>query len=76
MSKPKRTKAKKIRYTHPEFNIQLNEEQIEAKKVILDNEISIIIGKAGTGKCVGPDTLLTIYLCKNLKKEIELFLEK
>lgn len=32
------------------FNVQLNEEQKEAKRLILENEIVIITGRAGSGK--------------------------
>lgn len=46
------------------YNIQLNEEQKEAKKMIMENQISIITGVAGTGKSlVGAITALD-YLNK------------
>ena len=72
----KRTKPKMIKHKFPTFNLKLNNEQIEAKKELMKNDISIIVGKAGSGKCVGPDTLLDIYVDENLKKKIESFLKK
>ncbi|MCK5787430.1 MAG: PhoH family protein, partial [Chlamydiia bacterium] len=32
------------------LDIQLNEEQKEAKSVVLQHDVSIVTGKAGTGK--------------------------
>ncbi len=63
MSKTKRTKGKKIRYAHPTFNITLNEEQQLAKQEILQNDIAIILGNAGSGK-----TLLACYVALELYK--------
>jgi phosphate starvation-inducible PhoH-like protein len=34
------------------FQIQLNEEQKEAKQVILDNDITVLTGRAGSGKTI------------------------
>jgi phosphate starvation-inducible PhoH-like protein len=39
------------------FNFQLNEEQKEAKQIILDNDITVITGQAGSGK-----TLLAVQI--------------
>jgi phosphate starvation-inducible PhoH-like protein len=50
------------------FNIHLNEEQKEAKRLIIENEIVIITGKAGTGKTqmVAQTTLDLLF-----KQEVE-----
>lgn len=50
------------------FQIQLNEEQKEAKQTVLDNAITVLTGKAGSGK-----TLLACQcaLDKFYKREIE-----
>ncbi len=53
------------------FHLQLNEEQKEAKQVILDNDITVITGQAGSGK-----TLLAVQIAldqlfnKNFEKII------
>jgi len=38
--------------TKPQFDIQLNEEQKEAKKIILENDIIVLFGKPGSGKTI------------------------
>ena len=48
------------------FGISLNEEQKEGKKIILDNTVSVLKGKAGSGKTltaiqIGLD-LLKVYV--------------
>jgi len=37
------------------FQIQLNEEQKEAKDKIMNNAVTILSGKAGSGKCLDYD---------------------
>lgn len=44
------------------FKVTLNEEQKEAKQIILDSEIVVVTGKAGTGK-----TLLAAQIALDLK---------
>ena len=59
MKEPNRERKGEIKY-----NIQLNEEQKKAKQLILENQITIITGVAGTGKSlVGAVTALD-YLNK------------
>ena len=50
------------------FNIQLNEEQKIAKSIILENEITIVTGKAGTGKTA---LLAQVALDLLFKKRVE-----
>lgn len=51
------------------FNITLNEEQKEAKRLILENQIVIITGRAGSGKSlVGAQTCLDFLFKKTYKK--------
>lgn len=45
MREPNRTRKGEIKY-----NVQLNEEQKEAKRLIIENQIVIITGRAGSGK--------------------------
>ena len=45
MKEPNRERKGEIKY-----NIQLSEEQKEAKQIIIDNQITIVTGVAGTGK--------------------------
>jgi phosphate starvation-inducible PhoH-like protein len=61
-------KQKRIPKNPIKFNIQLNEEQKEAKNVILNNTITVLKGKAGSSK-----TLLACNVALDLlfKKEIE-----
>ena len=42
-------KPKKPRQNPIKYKIQLNEEQKEAKRTIIDNQITIITGQAGSG---------------------------
>lgn len=51
------------------FNVELNEEQKEAKRLILGHQITLITGGAGSGKTlVGVQTLLDMYFKKEIKK--------
>lgn len=51
--------ANRVRKNEINYLITLNEEQKEAKKLILDNQITIITGRAGSGKSlVGAITAL------------------
>ncbi len=53
------------------YNITLNEEQKEAKRLILENQIVIITGRAGSGKSlVGAITALDLLFKKQYKKII------
>lgn len=53
------------------FNIQLNEEQKEAKRIILENDITVITGQAGSGKTlVAVQTALDQLFVKNYEKII------
>jgi phosphate starvation-inducible PhoH-like protein len=45
MKEPNRERKQEIKY-----NVQLNDEQKEAKRLIIDNQIVIITGRAGCGK--------------------------
>lgn len=40
----------RVRKSTPSFNVTLNEEQKEAKRAILENQIIVITGRAGSGK--------------------------
>jgi len=64
----KKSNPKKIKYENPNFQIELNQEQREAREKILQNDISILIGKSGSGK-----TLLacSVSLEQYLNKKIE-----
>lgn len=42
--------TKKVRKGDIKYKIQLNEEQKEGKRVIIDNQITIVTGQAGSGK--------------------------
>lgn len=42
------------------FDITLNEEQKQAKKIIIENDIIVLFGKAGSGKCLAKETLIDI----------------
>jgi phosphate starvation-inducible PhoH-like protein len=61
-------KSKKKPKNPIRFNLQLNEEQKQAKEVILNNPITVIKGMAGSGK-----TLITVQVALDLlfNKEIE-----
>lgn len=54
------------------FLIQLNEEQKEAKRLIIENQITVITGRAGSGKSlVGAQTALD-FLFKKQTSEINI----
>ena len=42
--------TKKVRRGDIKYKVQLNEEQKEGKRVIIDNQITIVTGQAGSGK--------------------------
>ena len=64
MKEPNRTRKNEIKY-----NIQLNEEQKEAKRLILENQIVIVTGRAGSGKSlVGSITALDFLNTKQVDK--------
>lgn len=64
MKEPNRTRKSDIKY-----NVSLNEEQKEAKQLILDNQIVIITGRAGSGKSlVGAVTALDFLNTKQCDK--------
>jgi len=64
MDKPKRVFKNEIKY-----KISLNEEQKEAKRLILENQIVIITGRAGSGKSlVGAQTSLDLLFKQELKQ--------
>lgn len=53
------------------YNVQLNDEQKHAKRLILENQIVIITGRAGSGKSlVGAITALDLVFKKQYKKII------
>lgn len=64
MKEPNRTRKNEIKY-----NVQLNEEQKEAKRLILENQIVIVTGRAGSGKSlVGSITALDFLNTKQVEK--------
>ena len=64
MKEPNRVRKGEIKY-----NVQLNEEQKEAKRLILENQIVIITGRAGSGKSlVGAVTALDFLNTKQCDK--------
>jgi len=64
MKEPNRTRKSDIKY-----NVTLNEEQKEAKSLILENQIVIITGRAGSGKSlVGAITALDFLNTKQCDK--------
>lgn len=64
MKEPNRQRKNEVKY-----NIQLNEEQKEAKSLILDNQIVIVTGRAGSGKSlVGAITALDFLNTKQCDK--------
>ncbi len=64
MKEPNRIRKNEIKY-----NIQLNEEQKEAKRLILENQIVIVTGRAGSGKSlVGSITALDFLNTKQVEK--------
>ena len=64
MEKPKKVLKNEIKY-----QIQLNEEQKETKRLIIDNQIVIITGRAGCGKSlVSAQTALDFLFKKQFEK--------
>jgi phosphate starvation-inducible PhoH-like protein len=64
MKDPNRTRKSEIKY-----NVTLNEEQKQAKQLIIDNQIVIITGRAGSGKSlVGAITALDFLNTKQCEK--------
>lgn len=64
MKEPNRVRKSEVKY-----NVQLNEEQKEAKRLILENQIVIITGRAGSGKSlVGAVTALDFLNTKQCDK--------
>ena len=62
-------KQKKVFKNEIKYSIQLNEEQKEAKRLIIDNQIVIITGRAGSGKSlVGAQAGLEFLLKKQIRK--------
>lgn len=55
---------KKRPKTPPKYKITLSEEQKEAKKVILDNQVTVLYGKAGTSKTTLA-SVTALYLLHN-----------
>lgn len=69
-TKPIDEKGKKLK-GEIKFNIQLNDEQKEAKKTILNNTITILKGSAGSGKSlVAAQTALDCLFKKQFEKII------
>lgn len=61
-------KGKRVPKSEVKLGLTLNEEQKEAKQVILDNPITVVVGYAGSGKTlVACSTALTLLF----KKEVE-----
>jgi len=65
MEKPKREYKGDIKY-----NISLNEEQAEAKRLIRDNQIVVITGRAGCGKSLVSAQVALDFLFKKEVKNI------
>jgi phosphate starvation-inducible PhoH-like protein len=64
MKEPNRVRKGEVKY-----NVQLNEEQKEAKRLVLENQIVIITGRAGSGKSlVGAVTALDFLTTKQCNK--------
>jgi phosphate starvation-inducible PhoH-like protein len=64
MKEPNRVRKNEVSY-----KVQLNEEQKEAKRLILENQIVIITGRAGSGKSlVGAITALDFLTTKQCDK--------
>lgn len=64
MKEPNRVRKSDIKY-----NVSLNEEQKEAKRLILENQIVIITGRAGSGKSlVGAVTAVDFLNTKQVDK--------
>ena len=65
MQKPNRERKGEIKAIS---KVQLNEEQKEAKRLIIENQIVIITGRAGSGKSlVGAQAGLEFLLNKQIK---------
>ena len=56
MKEPNRVRKSEIKY-----NVILNEEQKQAKQLIIDNQIVIITGRAGSGKSLETVKLTNKY---------------
>ena len=66
MKEPNRERKSEIRAIN---KLQLNEEQKEAKRLIVENQIVIITGRAGSGKSlVGAQASLDFLLKKQVKE--------
>lgn len=65
------SKQKKVLKNEIKYNVVLNEEQREAKRLIIENQIVIITGRAGCGKSlVSAQTALDFVFKKEHKKII------
>jgi phosphate starvation-inducible PhoH-like protein len=61
--------ANRVRKSDIKYNVQLNEEQKLAKQMIIENQITIITGRAGSGKSlVGAVTALDFLNTKQIDK--------
>src|SRR5690554_3384385 len=66
--KIQKEKAKK---NPPKFKLSLNEEQKEAKRIILESDVTVILGKAGSGKTIlAANVALDMFFKKEIKKII------
>ena len=66
MNEPNRVRKGEIKAIN---KLQLNEEQKEAKRLIIENQIVIITGRAGSGKSlVGAQSALDFLLKKQVKE--------
>ncbi len=64
MKEPNRARKNEIKY-----NVTLNEEQKQAKQLIIDNQIVIVTGRAGSGKSlVGAQTAIDFLNKKQCEK--------
>jgi phosphate starvation-inducible PhoH-like protein len=64
MKEPNRTRKNDIKY-----NVTLNDEQKQAKQLIIDNQIVIVTGRAGSGKSlVGAQTAVDFLNKKQCEK--------
>ena len=59
MKEPNRDRKSEIK-----FLVQLNEEQKDAKRLIMENQIVIVTGRAGSGKSLVCAQVALDYLCK------------
>jgi phosphate starvation-inducible PhoH-like protein len=61
--------ANRVRKSDIKYNVQLNEEQKLAKQTIIENQVTIITGRAGSGKSlVGAVTALDFLNTKQIDK--------